>query len=103
LRDRYQAAHLGLAVTTTGLFAGTGLLGVLAPNPYPKPIRLDTITVHRTSMILATAGMVTQILLGAFTTYRDGRLNQADLALGHVIVGYATWAFTATGVVALMF
>jgi hypothetical protein len=103
LTDRYQTAHRGLAISTTALFGGIGILGLAAPNPYPKPLHLDTTMVHRISMAAATAGMVTQIILGAITAYRDGRSNQPDLALGHVVVGYATFAFTATGVVALMF
>jgi hypothetical protein len=100
---RYQTAHLGLAVSTSALFASSGLLGVFAPNPYPKPIRLDTALIHKVSMALATAGMATQIVLGAVTAGRVGRSDQADLALGHVVVGYATWAFMATGVVAYFF
>jgi len=101
--DRYQAAHLGLAITTTALFGATGVFGIAAPNPYPKPIRFDTALIHKASMALATAGMVTQIILGAVTARRDGYSNQADLALGHVVVGYATWAFMATGVVTYLF
>jgi hypothetical protein len=100
---RYQTAHLGLSVSTTALFTTTGLLGVLAPNPYPKPLRFDTALVHKVAMILATAGMATQIVLGAVTARQVGHQDQANLALGHVVVGYATWAFMATGVVAYFF
>jgi hypothetical protein len=100
---RYQNAHLGLASATTVLFAGTGLLALLAPNPYPKPIRLDTALVHKASMAMATAGMVTQVILGAITASRAGHADQASLALGHVVVGDATWAFMATGVIAYFF
>ena len=100
---RYQNAHLGLSIATTALFTGTGLFGVFAPNPYPKPIRFDTALVHKVAMALATAGMATQIILGAVTARRVGRFDQPDLALGHIVVGYATWAFMATGVVAYFF
>ena len=81
----------------------TGLLAVFAPNPYPKPIRLDTALIHKLSMILATAGMVTQIVLGPITANRVGYQNQSSLALAHVVTGYATWAFMATGTIAYFF
>ena len=100
---RYRSAHLGLSIGTSALFAGTGFMGVFAPNPYPKPIRFDTALLHKVSMILATAGMATQIILGPITADRAGRTDQARLALGHVITGYATWAFMTTGMIAYMF
>ncbi len=100
---RYEKAHLGLGIGTSITFGTTGLLAVLAPNPYPKPIRLDTALIHKISMIMATAGMVTQVILGPITANRVGRLDQANLALGHVITGYATWAFMATGTIAYFF
>jgi len=101
--DRYQGAHRGLAIVTTGLFGATGLVALAAPNPYPKKLRFDTALVHKLAMLMATAGMATQVILGAVTASRDGRLDQPGLALGHVVVGYATWAFMATGVVAYFF
>lgn len=94
---RYSLAHEGLGIGTSILFGTTGLLAVFAPNPYPKPIRLDTALIHKISMILATAGMVTQVILGPVTANRVGRLDQGSLALAHVVTGYATWAFMATG------
>lgn len=94
---RYSLAHEGLGIGTSILFGATGLLAVFAPNPYPKPIRLDTALIHKISMILATAGMVTQVILGPVTANRVGRLDQGSLALAHVVTGYATWAFMATG------
>ncbi len=100
---RYEAAHLGLGISTTVLFGATGLLAVTAPNPYPKPLRLDTALVHKVSMALATAGMLTQIILGPLTAERVGRLDQPTLALAHLVAGYATWAFMATGTVAYFF
>lgn len=100
---RYRPAHLGLSIGTTSLFAGTGFMAVFAPNPYPKPVRFDTALLHKISMILATAGMATQIILGPITADRAGRTDQARLALGHVITGYATWAFMTTGMIAYMF
>lgn len=100
---RFEKAHLGLSISTSVLFGTTGLLGLFAPNPYPKPIRFDTALVHKLSMIMATAGMVTQVIMGPVAVSREGRLNQANIALGHVITGYATWAFMAAGTLAYVF
>jgi hypothetical protein len=101
--NRYQTAHMGLATATTALFGTTAILALAAPNPYPKKYRFDTAMVHRIALAAATAGMLTQIALGAVTGRRDGYLDQPGLALGHVVVGYATWAFMTTGVIAYMF
>jgi len=101
--DRFAPAHLGLGISSTLLFATLGALGWAAPNPYPKPVRLDTAMIHKVAMSLATAGMVTQLILGPLTTWKEGSLQQRDMALGHLIVGYATWGFMATGVIAYVF
>lgn len=101
--DRYQAAHLGLSISTSALFTSLGVLGLAAPNPYPKPIKFDTALVHKVAMALATAGMVTQLILGPITTAYEGRIEQRNLALGHVIAGYATWGFMTAGVLAYVF
>lgn len=101
--DRFQVPHLGLAIGTSALFTTLGILGVAAPNPYPKPIKLDSALVHKVTMALATAGMVTQMVLGPITTAFEGKLNQRDMALGHLVVGYATWGFMAAGIIAYTF
>lgn len=102
---RYENAHLGLAVTTSSLFGSTALLALTAPYGYRQPskIRFDTALLHKVSMALASAGMITQIILGSLTVAHGGRLDQPNLALGHVVTGYATWAFMATGTIAYMF
>lgn len=100
---RYEQAHLGLGVATASLFAGTGALALFAPNPYPKKYRLDSAMVHRVSMALATAGMVAQVVLGPIIPTHAGRLDQPRLALGHLVAGYATFAFMATGTLAYVF
>ncbi len=101
--DRYNNAHLGLSIATSGLFTTLGVLGLAAPNPYPKPIKLDAALVHKVTMALATAGMVTQLILGPLTTYYSGQLEQRNMALGHVITGYATFGFMTAGVLAYVF
>lgn len=101
--ERYQLPHLGLSITTSALFTTLGILGIAAPNPYPKPIKADAALVHKVSMALATAGMVTQLILGPITAVYGGRIDQRDLALGHVITGYATFGFMTAGVLAYVF
>ncbi len=101
---RYQDAHLYLSATTSVLFTTTGLLALLAPNPYPKPLKFDTVMVHRVAMAMATAGMVTQIILGSLTaTTQVGKLDQPTLALAHVVTGYATLGFMTVGTLSLLF
>lgn len=100
---RYAKPHLGLGIATTGLFATTGALALFAPTPYPKKLKFDTALIHKAAMALATAGMAAQIILGPITASRDGHRDQADLALGHVITGYATFAFMTAGVVTYLF
>src|SRR3954469_12030922 len=63
----YKTAHSVSAYTTAAVFTATGLLAFLAPNPFEKPLRVDTATMHKASMIVATAGMATQIILGIAT------------------------------------
>ena len=101
--DRFQNAHLGLSISTSALFTTLGILGLAAPNPYPKPIKADAALVHKVSMALATAGMVTQLILGPITAIYGGKLEQRDMALGHVITGYATFGFMSAGVLAYVF
>ncbi len=100
---RFERPHLGLGIGTAALFATTGSLALFSPDPYEKKYRLDTAMVHRVSMALATAGMVTQMILGPITSFRVGYLNQQRLALGHLVTGYATFAFMATGTIAYFF
>ncbi len=100
---RYDRPHLGLGIASTTLFATTGVLALVAPNPYPKPLRFDSGLVHKASMILATAGMLTQIILGPVTVARDGKLDQPRLALVHLSTGYATFGFMAVGTFAYVF
>jgi hypothetical protein len=100
---RYLMAHAGLSGLTTLTFAATGITALAAPNPYPKPIRFDGALVHKLSMALATAGMLTQIILGPITATRDGQLDQRDYARVHLGIGWATFGFMAAGVLAYVF
>lgn len=95
--------HKWSAFTATALFVATGALAIFAPSPLEKPMRLDTAMLHRIAMGVATAGMVTQIVLGFVTASKGGSISQRDYALAHQIVGYTTFAATAVGFAVLTF
>jgi cytochrome b561 len=97
---RYNQAHLDLGVTTSALFAVTGTLALFAPNPYPKPIKLDAALLHKVSMAAATACFLAQVILGPISLHEEGTLHQRPLALAHLVVGYGAFAFMATGTIA---
>ncbi len=100
---RWSPWHLGSAYTATAIFAATGALAILAPSPIEKPARLDTAMLHRIAMGVASAGMVTQILLGILTASKEGSVSQRDFALAHQIVGFTTFGATAVGFGVLTF
>src|SRR5207302_5562876 len=85
---RYLTAHAVAAYTSAGIFAVTGLLALLAPSPIDKPLRIDTATLHKASMAVATAGMAAEIVLGILAASKEGKLSQRDFALAHQIIGY---------------
>lgn len=99
---KYLLPHYTLAGVTSAAFATTGILALAAPNPYPKPIKFDAALVHKLSMALATACFVTQLILGPITSAADGKLYQRDLALTHLVVGYAAFGFMFTGTLAFV-
>ena len=100
---RWITPHAIAAFTAAGVFAATGVLAVLAPSPLEKPLRLDTVTLHKIAMAVATAGLVAQVVLGPITASKEGQLSQRDFALAHQIVGYTTLVATYTGFLVLTF
>ncbi len=100
---KWHASHQIASYATAGIFAGAGLVALLAPAPTARPGRVDTAVLHRIAMAIATAGMVAQIALGIASARSEGRLAQRDYAVAHQITGYATVAATATGFVVLAF
>lgn len=100
---RWYEWHRWSAFTAAALFAGTGALALFAPSPLEKRMRLDTAMLHRIAMGVATAGMVTQIVLGFVTASKGGSISQRDFALAHQIVGFATFGATAVGFGVLTF
>jgi hypothetical protein len=100
---RWYTWHTVSAITSAVLFAGTGALALFAPSPLEKRSRLDTAMLHRIAMGVATAGMVTQVVLGFVTAGKGGSISQRDYALAHQIVGFATFGATAVGFGVLTF
>lgn len=99
---KYKTTHRWLALSTGVAFAATGTLAVLAPTPYDRPLRFDTGLIHRIAAAGATAGMVTQIVLGWVTARRAeaGNPNSPSYARAHQVVGYTTLGFlTVAGLV----
>jgi hypothetical protein len=101
--ERFIVWHRWLGISTAVVFAATGALAVFAPSPLEKPVRLDTATVHKIALAIASAGILAQIILGPVTASKQGQLSQRDFALAHQIVGYTTLIATATGAVAFAF
>ncbi|ABS24800.1 hypothetical protein [Anaeromyxobacter sp. Fw109-5] len=100
---KYHGWHTGLAYGTSALFLTTALLGVLAPKPFSEPARLDTALLHKIAMGVATAGMITQIVLGVVARGQAGSLSERDLATAHQLVGYSTLGAMTFGMTVLVF
>jgi hypothetical protein len=100
---KYQLTHAALAYSTLVVFAGDGLLALLAPAPPEKREGLDRVTLHKIAMLTAAAGMVAEGVLGVATTQREGYLNQPSFATAHLVVGYVTLAAVLSGVGVLVF
>jgi hypothetical protein len=91
---KWQNTHTYLVIATSAAFLGTASMSILAPKPYPKPLRFDTALLHRIAVAGATLGMLTQVGLGLFTHYRAQAGNPHELhalARTHQIVGYSTF------------
>src|SRR5262249_43581593 len=100
---KYYMWHRWVAISSATIFAGTAALAVFAPSPIAKQVRLDTATLHKISMSVASAGMIAPIVLGCVTASKEGQPVQRDFALAHQIIGYTTLAATATGFAVLTF
>jgi hypothetical protein len=101
---RYESSHKFFATATLATFAGAGLLAFFAPVPLEKKSDgIDRVTIHKWSMIGATAGMVAEGTLGILTANREGYADQASLARAHLGIGYFTLICMAVGVSALVF
>jgi hypothetical protein len=91
---KWQGPHKILIASTALAFTATGAFAMLAPNPYSRPLKLDTSLIHRIAVAGATLGMITEIVLGVVTSRRADAGNprsQGNLARAHQIVGYSTF------------
>jgi hypothetical protein len=101
---QFEIWHSGFEAATELAFLTAGALAIFAPVPYAKKSSgVDTVTVHKYSMLVATIGMVTEVPLGIITVSREGYADQATLALVHLVIGYVTAAALGTGATALFF
>jgi hypothetical protein len=101
---QWELWHDYFLSATTVTFVTAGLLALLAPVPFEKKSEgIDSVTVHKWSMLATTLGGVAEIVLGIITVAREGYVNQATLATAHLVVGYASAGCMATGVGALFF
>ena len=93
---KWQKPHQILVLATSLAFAATASFAIFAPTPYKKPLHFDTGLVHRIAVIGATLGMVTEGLLGWWSTHQANAGNPNNLGtmvLAHQIVGYTTFGF----------
>jgi hypothetical protein len=105
-RGSYMMPHRLLVYSTTGLFTATGIYALLAPQPYKKPLKFDTGLVHRIAAIGATAGMLTEVVLGFVTARTADSGNGSGLkqkAQIHDAVGWATFGFMTVAGTAWLF
>ena len=94
--NKWQGPHQILVLSTSVAFAATAAFAIFAPTPYKKPLHFDSGLIHRIAVIGATLGMVTEGLLGWWTTHQANAGNPNRLrtmARTHQIVGYSTFGF----------
>jgi hypothetical protein len=100
---KYEQAHQITAYATLGVFVGTGLLALLAPNPLPRTPGWDRVSWHKLFMFTAAAAFAAETVLGIYTASREGYLNQQEIATAHLALGYFTFAVVTAGVAVLVF
>jgi hypothetical protein len=95
--------HEGVSFAATASFAATGVLALIAPNPFREPLTLDRAGIHKLAMALAALGFVVELVLGPIASASDGKLFQRGVAVGHVVTGWATLGFMSAGVLSCVF
>lgn len=102
----YLLAHRIAAYSTAGFFLGTAAFALFAPVPYERRSGFDSGTVHRIAVIGASAGLVTQVVLG-FVAARSADAGNAKhyetYATVHQAVGYATLGMMAVAATVWVF
>ena len=99
----FQLAHPALAGVSTALFATDASLALFAPSPYKKPIKADAALAHKILMGVAAAGFLSELILGPITAAQGGSLNQRNLAIGHLVTGYTSFAAMLGGYLSYVF
>jgi hypothetical protein len=100
---KFNGWHEGLGIGSATIFGVTGILALAAPNPYPKPLKLDAALLHKMSMLMATACFAAQIVMGPIMAVSDGKLFQKDMAIAHLVIGWGAFAFMGVGTLAWVF
>jgi hypothetical protein len=103
---KWQGPHAALVFGTTLTFAATGAFAIFAPQPYKKPLKLDTGLVHRIAVSGATLGMLTELVLGVATKSRANAGNPRELrtlARTHQIIGYSTFGLLTVAATVWLF
>lgn len=100
---RYKQTHQLVTYANIAMFAAVGTIALLAPKEKNAPPRgFGRTSIHKIGMGLATAGMVTQAVLGVYTTHREGYVDQQTYGRAHLVVGYSTLAAMLVAVGALV-
>jgi len=101
--DRYQLTHRTLAITSATLFTASALLGQFAPVPFKKKHKLDTVSIHKWTMVLAALAMGAQIVLGVTARSKRGSQEERQFADAHRVLGFTTLGITTLGTAVLFF
>jgi cytochrome b561 len=103
---KWQTPHQILVLSTSLTFAASAAFAIFAPTPYKRPMQLDTGLLHRIAVIGATLGMVTEGVLGIWTSRQANAGNPNNLrtiARAHQIVGYSTFGLLSIAGAAWVF
>ncbi len=101
--NRYAQAHSILSYSTFATFVAAGTLALVTPAAPQRRDGFDRISLHHVGMFTAAGAMAGQVVLGIWTTGREGYQNQQSMATAHLVLGYVTLAAVLTGVGALVF
>ena len=101
--NKYATTHSVLAYATFATFVTAGVLALVTPAAPQRRDGFDRIDLHKIAMFTAAGAMAGQIVLGIWTSGREGNQNQQSIATAHLVLGYVTLAAVGTGVGALVF
>lgn len=102
----YLLAHRIASYTTAGVFLSTAVFALFAPTPYERRSGFDSGMLHRIGVIGASAGLVTQVVLGFVAARSADAGNARNLetyATVHQAVGYTTLGLMAVAATVWVF